>query len=104
MSGLEDIEIESKVESGDGLTTRLGTLSLGLQENQKMIRIWPLTMVLVSGMMANEDLVIGENYLHDKHEYNKTQKVILESLEDQRGRRAFRIIHATPIPKKFIVK
>ena len=55
----------------------------------------------VSGM-AFEDLVIGENYLHDKHGYNKTQKVILESLEDKRGQRVFRIIHPTPIPKNLI--
>ena len=44
-------------------------------------------------------LVIGENNLkNDK--YNKIEKVILESLETIDGKKAYRIIHTTPILEK----
>ena len=41
-------------------------------------------------------LDIGKNYLHNDV-YNKTEEVILESLENQAENRVFRIIHVTPI-------
>ena len=44
-------------------------------------------------------LEIGENYFPNK-KHNKTEKVILESLEIADGRKAFRIIHTTPILDK----
>ena len=44
-------------------------------------------------------LEIGENHLHND-KYNKTEKVILESLENKWKSNGFRIIHATPISKK----
>ena len=42
---------------------------------------------------------MGKNYLYN-NKYNKTEKVILESLEDFRKLRDLRIIHLTPILKK----
>ena len=42
------------------------------------------------------NLGLGKNYLHNDV-YNKTEEVILESLENQSGNRVFRIIHVTPI-------
>ena len=53
---------------------------------------------IVSGMKKYGTLENGRNYFHND-EYNKTEKVILESLENKKGERAFRIIHATPILK-----
>ena len=51
------------------------------------------------GMEHYHRLEIGENHFpNDK--YNKTEKVILESLEDSYGNKAFRIIHTTPILEK----
>ena len=44
-------------------------------------------------------LEIGENHLHN-HLYNKTEIVILESIENMWKLRGFRIIHATPILEK----
>ena len=44
-------------------------------------------------------LEIGDNYFPSK-KYNKTEKIILESQEEGNGRKAFRIIHATPILDK----
>ena len=55
------------------------------------------------GMMSSQHqkLEIGENqFQNDKN--NKTEKVILDILENNQGRRFFRIIHATPIFKKKI--
>ena len=46
-----------------------------------------------------EYLEIGENYLHND-KFNQSETVILESLENSRGERVFRIIHATPILDK----
>ena len=48
-------------------------------------------------------LEIGDNYFPSK-KYNKTENVILESLEEADGRKAFRIIHATPILEKNLAK
>ena len=49
------------------------------------------------GMNYNHKLLeIGENHFPN-NKYNKTEKVILESLETFDGRKAFRIIHTTPI-------
>ena len=42
------------------------------------------------------NLEIGKNYLHND-QYNQTEEVILESLENQMGERVFRIIHVTQI-------
>ena len=44
-------------------------------------------------------LDIGANHIHND-QYNKTENVILESLEDSGGKRVYRIIHATPILQK----
>ena len=52
-----------------------------------------------SGMPNFRSLEIGDNHLHNRV-YNKTEKVILESLEDFRKLRVLRIIHLTPILKK----
>ena len=52
------------------------------------------------GMASPQYLKIGENHLHNHDEYNKTENVILESLEDSNTKwRIFRIIHTTPILK-----
>ena len=45
---------------------------------------------------CNFNLEIGKNHFHNDI-YNKTEEVNLESLEDSRGRRVYRIIHITPI-------
>ena len=52
-----------------------------------------------TGMEYFHRLEIGENHF-PSDVYNKTETVILESLEDIYGRRAFRIIHSTPILNK----
>ena len=46
-----------------------------------------------------QPLEIGGNYLHN-NKYNKTEKVILESLENKWREIGFRIIHETPILEK----
>ena len=46
-----------------------------------------------------QKLEFGENHLHNI-KYNITEKVILKSLEDQNGIKAFQIIHATPVLTK----
>ena len=52
-----------------------------------------------TGMKLYHSLEIGENHFpNDK--YKKTEKVILESLEEFDGSKAFRIIHTTPILAK----
>ena len=48
---------------------------------------------------SGHELEIGDNYFPND-EYNKTEKVILKSFEDFHGRRAFKIIHSTPILNK----
>ena len=53
------------------------------------------------GMKMWQKLEIGENHLLNDN--NQTEKVLLDSLEDKRGRRAFRIIHITPLSKKEVV-
>ena len=53
------------------------------------------------GMTLEHKLRIGENNLLNDN--NQTEKVLLDSLEDKRGNRAFRIIHKTPILDKEIV-
>ena len=46
-----------------------------------------------------QKLEFGENHLHNI-KYNITEKVILKSLEDQYGRKAIQIVHATPVLTK----
>ena len=46
-------------------------------------------------------LEIGENHLHNDR-YNKTEKVILDSLQRFNGRKAFRIMQTTPIIQKYL--
>merc|ERR1711884_611152 len=46
-----------------------------------------------------QKLEFGENLLHNI-KYNITEKVILKSLVDQNGNKAFQIIHATPVLTK----
>merc|ERR1712062_826250 len=50
------------------------------------------------GMKMWQKLEIGENHL--RNDNNQTEKVILDSLEDIKGRRAFRIIPLTPFLNK----
>ena len=50
------------------------------------------------GMKMWQKLEIGENHL--RNDNNQTEKVILDSLEDVKGRRAFRIIPITPFLHK----
>ena len=50
----------------------------------------------VKGMQQAGKLEIGKNYFHND-DFNKTEKVILESLESHEGYMVFRIIHSTPI-------
>ena len=54
-------------------------------------------------MFAAQKLEIGKNNLQND-EYNITVEVILESLENYDGNRAFRIIHKTPILEKKMAK
>ena len=49
-----------------------------------------------SGMPNFRSLEIGDNHLHNRV-YNKTEKVILERLENWKKYLVFRIIHETPI-------
>ena len=49
-----------------------------------------------NGMKESEKLKIGKNYFHNNN-YNNTEKVILESIENYLGKRAFKIIHETPM-------
>ena len=61
-----------------------------------------------SGMADHQYLEVGENHLHNKKKYNKTEKVLLQSLENGTKydyvRVAYRILHLTPILKKNMVK
>ena len=57
-----------------------------------------------SGMAHYQYLEIGRNYLYNHAKYNKTEKVILESLENMWKLRGFRIIHVTPILKKNLAR
>ena len=85
-----------------------------ISQNEGEIKTYPVISMIFSAYKASEvnltnvmilyhtrgmnlfNLTIGENHLYnDKH--NKTEKVILDSLEDSDGRRVFRIIHTTPI-------
>ena len=54
---------------------------------------------VVGGMSSFQKLQIGTNHFHND-KYNKTEKAILESLENSNGERVFRIIHTTPILEK----
>ena len=60
-----------------------------------------------SGMADPQYLEVGENHLHNKKKYNKTEKVLLQSFENGTKwdfvRVAYRIIHLTPILKKNMV-
>ena len=49
--------------------------------------------------MQYQFIDIGENLLHNE-KYNKTEKVILDSLQKFDGNRAFRIMQTTPILTK----
>ena len=49
--------------------------------------------------LSMKKLEIGENHLHNV-QYNITEKVILKILDDENGKKAFQIIHATPILSK----
>ena len=49
--------------------------------------------------MQYQFIEIGENLLHNE-KYNKTEKVILDSLQSFDGKRAFRIMQTTPILTK----
>ena len=51
------------------------------------------------GMVYYQKLEIGGNQFHNE-EYNKTEKVILESLQKFDGRKAFRIIQTTKILRR----
>ena len=51
------------------------------------------------GMQDFEALEIGANQLYN-HKYNKTEKVILDSLQKFDGRKAFRIMQTTQILRK----
>ena len=61
-----------------------------------------------SGMADLQYLEVGENHLHNKKKYNKTEKVLLQSFENGTKwdfvRVAYRILHLTPILKKNMVK
>ena len=52
---------------------------------------------MVSGIEEARKLNIGKNYFHND-DFNKTEKVILESFESYEGYMVFRIIHSTKIP------
>ena len=57
--------------------------------------------VIYYKMKANSTyqiLKLGENHLHNG-KTNETDVVILDSLEDSKGKRVFRIMHSTPISK-----
>ena len=60
-----------------------------------------------SGMADTQYLEVGENHLHNKKKYNKTEKVLLQSFENGTKwdfvRVAYRILHLTPILKKNMV-
>ena len=58
-----------------------------------IIRYWS------SGMAPKTVLKLGENLIHNG-DFNKTEKVILESFENKWKNRGFRIIHTTPILEK----
>ena len=70
-----------------------------IKSSDLKIKYWVSGMRFKQGSPCFEHLKIGENQFYNP-EYNKTEKVILESLEDFRKLRVFRIIHLTPILKK----
>ena len=62
-----------------------------------------------SGMADHQYLEVGENQLHNKKKYNKTEKVLLQIFKNgtkynNSVRVAYRILHLTPILKKNMVK
>ena len=82
-------------------------------QNEEKHTIYPVVVIVFLGRKASEvnltnaailykagaiensqKLKIGENIFH--HDVYQTEKVILESLENMDGNRAFRIIHSTP--------
>ena len=70
----------------------LGHKASEVNQSNVIIRYW------VSGMEFPSlfKLDIGPNHIHND-QYNITENVILESLEDSYGQRLYRIIHTTPI-------
>ena len=105
-----------------GVLEKFFSRKTGWSQHEKEDRAYPVVVIVVYGHNASEvnlnnveisyeistitadgeksitgTLKLGNNYLHNKY-FNKTETVILESLENYYdGNRAFRIIHTTPI-------
>ena len=63
------------------------------------INLSDVTIKYYSSGMKRTVLKMGENHIHNDR-FNKTETVILESLENKWKNRGYRIIHATPILEK----
>ena len=83
---------EEKVNEYPVVTIRLnGQEASKVNLSNVMINYWAFNL-----MSSYKKLEIGTNQFHNEI-HNKTEKVILESLEDFEGQRVYRIIHTTPI-------
>ena len=72
----------------------LGSKDFEVNLTNVKIKYW------AKGMKDYENLQMGETHCLN-HEYNKTEKILLENLEDLiSGSKAYRIIHVTPILDK----
>ena len=96
-----------------GVLEQFFSSKTSFSQNEEKYNVYPVVVIVFLGRKASEvnltnaailykagvienfqKLKIGENIFH--HDVYQTEKVILESLENMDGNRAFRIIHSTP--------
>ena len=81
--------------------TEYPVLNIDLSQRTSKVNVSDVRIIYrASGMPNLTCLEIGDNYLHNKDEYNKTEKVILERHDTFYNSLGFRIIHETPVLDK----
>ena len=79
--------------------TQYPVVTIALNRQASEVKTEDVSIRFKTRGIFHQVLEIGENHLHNDR-YNKTEKVILDSLQRFNGRKAFRIMQITPILKK----